>query len=74
VNWRNRNMFRGAELLTLSANAGFQKQISAGIRVNTLSYGLEANLFVPRIIAPFKINTSSAFVPQNKIQFRLFVF
>jgi len=66
VNWRNRNMFRGAELLTLSANAGFQKQISAGIRVNTLSYGLEANLFVPRIIAPFKINTSSAFVPQTK--------
>jgi len=66
VNWRNRNLFRGAELLTLSANAGFQKQISAGIRVNTLSYGLNANLFVPRIIAPFKINTSSAFVPQTK--------
>jgi outer membrane protein assembly factor BamA len=66
VNWRNRNVFRGAELLTISANAGFQKQISAGIRVNTLSYGLEANLYVPRIISPFKINTSSAFVPQTK--------
>jgi len=66
VSWRNRNLFRGAELLTLSANAGFQKQISAGIRVNTLSYGLTANLFVPRIIAPVRINTSSAFVPQTK--------
>ena len=66
VNWRHRNFFRGAELLTISANAGFQKQISAGIRVNTLSYGLEGNLFVPRVIAPFKINTSSAFVPQTK--------
>ncbi|HEX5150141.1 MAG TPA: BamA/TamA family outer membrane protein [Parafilimonas sp.] len=66
VNWRNRNIFRGAELLTISANAGFQKQISGGIRVNTLSYGLEGHLFVPRVISPFKINTSSAFVPQTK--------
>jgi outer membrane protein assembly factor BamA len=66
VNWRNRNVFRGAELLTLSANAGFQKQVSAGIRVNTLTYGLNANLYVPRIIAPFRLNTSSAFVPQTK--------
>lgn len=66
VNWRNRNLFRGAELLVLSANAGFQKQISGGIRVNTLSYGLEGNLFIPRIIAPIKINTASAFVPQTK--------
>lgn len=66
VSWRNRNIFRGAELFTISANAGFQKQISAGIRVNTLSYGIDANLFVPRIIAPIKFNTSSAFVPQTK--------
>lgn len=66
VGWRHRNIFRGAELLTLSANAGFEKQISAGIRVNTLTYGVEANLFVPRIIAPIKFNTSNAFVPQTK--------
>ena len=66
VSWRNRNIFRGAELFTLTANAGFEKQISAGTRVNTLTYGIEANLFVPRIIAPFKFNTSNAFVPQTK--------
>ncbi|MEO8710878.1 MAG: BamA/TamA family outer membrane protein [Parafilimonas sp.] len=66
INWRNRNLFKGAELLTISANAGFEKQISTGANVNTLSYGLEANLFVPRIIAPFKFNTSSAYVPQTK--------
>jgi outer membrane protein assembly factor BamA len=66
VNWRDRNVFRGAELLTISANAGFEKQVSGGIRVNTLTYGLEGDLYVPRIIAPFKINTSSAFVPQTK--------
>ena len=66
VSWRNRNLFRGAELLTVSANLGFEKQISGGTRVNTLTYGLETNLFVPRIIAPFKFNTSNAFVPQTK--------
>ena len=66
LSWRNRNVFRGAELLTISANAGFEKQISAGIRVNTLTYGLKAELLVPRVIAPFKINTSNAFVPQTK--------
>ncbi len=66
INWRNRNVFRGAELLVISANTGFEKQVSAGIRVNTLTYGVEGDLYVPRIIAPFKLNTSSAFVPQTK--------
>jgi outer membrane protein assembly factor BamA len=66
VSWRNRNIFRGAELLTISANAGFEKQVSAGIRVNTITYGLDGNLYVPRIIAPFNLNTSSSFVPQTK--------
>ncbi|MGN6212183.1 translocation and assembly module lipoprotein TamL [Parafilimonas sp.] len=66
TNWRHRNLFKGAELFTIAANFGFQTQISSGYNVNTLSYGLEANLFVPRIIAPFRLNTSSAYVPQTK--------
>jgi len=66
INWRNRNLFRGAELLTISANAGFEKQISSGINTNILTAGLEADLYLPRILAPFKLNTSSAFVPQTK--------
>ncbi|MFT4153767.1 BamA/TamA family outer membrane protein [Parafilimonas sp.] len=66
ANWRHRNLFKGAELLTIAANFGFQTQISSGYNVNTLSYGLEADLYVPRIIAPFRLNTSSAYVPQTK--------
>lgn len=66
LNWRHRNLFKGAELLVIGATFGFQTQISSGYDVNTLGYGLEANLFVPRIIAPFRLNTSSAFVPQTK--------
>ncbi|HVX28754.1 MAG TPA: BamA/TamA family outer membrane protein [Parafilimonas sp.] len=66
INWRNRNTFKGAELLTIAANAGIEKQISSGVNVNTLTAGVEADLYVPRILAPFHLNTSSAFVPQTK--------
>jgi outer membrane protein assembly factor BamA len=66
IGWRNRNLLRGAELLTISANAGIERQISAGINVSTLTAGLQADLYVPRILAPFNLNTSSAFVPQTK--------
>jgi len=66
INWRNRNLLRGAELLTIAANAGIEKQISSGINVSTLTAGVEADLYVPRILAPFNLNTSSAYVPQTK--------
>jgi outer membrane protein assembly factor BamA len=66
INWRNRNLLRGAELLTIAANAGIEKQISAGVNVSTLTAGLQADLYVPRILAPFHLNTSSAYVPQTK--------
>ena len=67
VNWRNRNLLRGAELLTISANGGVEKQISSGINDNLITAGIEADLYVPRILAPFfEINTSSAYVPQTK--------
>lgn len=66
INWRNRNLLKGAELLTISANAGVEKQISSGINVSTLTAGIEADLYVPRIISPFNLNTSSAYVPQTK--------
>ncbi len=66
INWRNRNLLRGAELLTISATGGIERQISSGISDNILTAGIEADLYVPRIIAPFEINTSSAYVPQTK--------
>ena len=66
INWRNRNLLRGAELLTISATAGFERQISSGLNDNILTAGVEADLYVPRIISPFYLNTSSAYVPQTK--------
>lgn len=67
VNWSNRNTFRGAELLTISAFGGFEVQMSGENNgFNVYRFGSEANLFWPRIIAPFKFTSSSGYVPKTK--------
>ncbi len=67
VNWSNRNTFRGAELLTITAFGGYEVQVSGENNgFNVYRFGAEANLLWPRIIAPFKFTTSSGFVPRTK--------
>ncbi len=70
VNWRDRSLFKGAELLTITAYGGLEKQFSAGTsattRVDTRRLGAEADLYVPRIISPFNFHTNSSFVPHTK--------
>lgn len=67
ANWSNRNAFRGAELLTVSLFGGYEVQISGQNNgFNVFRLGTEANLVWPRIIAPFQIKSSSAFVPKTK--------
>ncbi|MBC7643069.1 MAG: BamA/TamA family outer membrane protein [Flavobacterium sp.] len=67
INWSNRNTFRGAELLTITAFGGFEVQISGENNgFNVYRFGSEANLFWPRIIAPFKFTSSSGYVPKTK--------
>ena len=70
IRWRNRNAFRGAELLTLSAYGGFETQFSGQFSgYNTLRTGAEANLAFPRFLIPFlKFNTQGSFVPRTNIQ------
>lgn len=67
VNWSNRNVFKGAELLTISAFGGLEVQIS-GLNngFNVYRFGTEANLVWPRIISPFHFVSSSGFVPKTK--------
>ena len=67
LNWSNRNTFRGAELLTISAFGGVEVQVSGQNNgFNVYRVGTEANLIWPRFIAPFKLNPSSGFVPKTK--------
>lgn len=70
VRWKNRNAFRGAEQLNINAYFGTEVQVSGSFSgFNTLRYGAELNLSLPRFIVPFMtLNTHGAFVPRTTIQ------
>ncbi|RYY53970.1 MAG: hypothetical protein EOO09_16010 [Chitinophagaceae bacterium] len=70
LGWRNRNTFRGGELLSIDATGGFEVQFSGNFRgYNTYRTGAEANLTFPRFLVPIiKLNTSSNFVPRTNIK------
>jgi len=68
VSWRNRNIFKGAELFTTSIFAGLEEQsLGKGQTVTTKRGGIDLNLYIPRIVSPFHWSTSSAFVPKTRI-------
>jgi outer membrane protein insertion porin family len=74
VNWRHRNLLRGAELFTAKVYGGLEEQYiastntAANQKINIRRAGLDLSLYVPRIISPFNLNTSSAYVPKTKIE------
>lgn len=70
VNWRNRNFFRGAELFTASVFGGMEYQVNGTQNVATNRFGAEINLFIPRVLAPFRLNTTSEFVSKTRISAR----
>lgn len=66
LSWRNRNALRGAELLTVSASAGYEAQYSSNNSgFNIYRFGGEASLSWPRLITPFNLESSSAFIPKT---------
>ncbi|WP_264565320.1 BamA/TamA family outer membrane protein [Flavobacterium sp. N3904] len=71
VNWNHRNTFGGAELFTLSLFGGADFQLSGKNGGNDIyTFGGEASLIWPRLIAPFKWQNSSEFVPKTKVLLR----
>lgn len=64
INWKNRNVFRGAELLTIKAYTGFEVSIADSLRNNN-SYrvGGEASLRIPRYVVPFFKLKNNYFYP-----------
>ena len=64
---RNRNAFRGAELMIYNLRGSFETQFS-GVYKGQFTYEINPRieLQVPRIIAPFKIKRSNMFVPRTR--------
>lgn len=65
--WRNKNAFRGAELLAANAYAGSEIQFSGRQQgFNTNKAGGEISLTVPKFIIPFFVfNTTGAYIPKS---------
>lgn len=71
LNWNNRNLWGGAELLTVSVFGGADFQFSQKNKGhNIFRLGTEASLIWPRFITPFTIKGSSEFVPRTKATIR----
>ncbi|WP_281636139.1 BamA/TamA family outer membrane protein [Flavobacterium marginilacus] len=71
VNWNNRNLFGGAELLTVSVFGGADFQLGGENNCkNIFKLGTETSLTWPRFITPFHIQGNSEFVPRTKATVR----
>jgi outer membrane protein insertion porin family len=72
VNFQNRNLFKAGELLSLSANIGYEAQITKGGPTGLGSYdaGVQAEIVFPRIIAPIRIKAPLSYsIPKTKFSY-----
>ena len=70
LNWRNRNLFRGAELLNIKTYGAFETASNDTlIQNNNFRVGAEVSLSIPRFVTPFRIKESSYFPPFTKFTF-----
>ena len=66
LNFRNKNTFKGAELLTVTLFASSDIQFGARNNgYNVYQYGIAPSLSWPRFISPFDFNTDNAFIPHT---------
>ncbi len=68
LSFKNRNLFKGAELLLVNFTGNFESQFSniqSGF--NSYEFGANTQLYVPKFLLPFNIrNVSSTYVPKTK--------
>ncbi|PIF47430.1 outer membrane protein assembly factor BamA [Chryseobacterium sp. 52] len=68
LNWTHRNFFKGAEQFKAAVYGAFDFQMGGQENAkNLFRAGSTVQLSIPRIVAPFRFNSSSAFVPRTNI-------
>ena len=66
LNWKNRNLFKGAELLTVNLFTSTDVQFGhVNNGYNIYQYGIQPTLSWPRFISPFNFSTDNAFIPHT---------
>ena len=66
VNWKNRNLFGGAELLTVKVYTGFEISLADSLRNNnSFRLGGEVSIKFPRYVVPFLRIKENNFYPPN---------
>ena len=65
VNWKNRNLFRGAEQLGVKTYGAIETTSGRGIKNNNFRLGTEVTLKVPKYVTPFFHIRENNFYPPN---------
>lgn len=69
ISWRNRNAFKGAELLTVTLMGSTDIQFGGnGAGNNVYQAGIQTSITWPRFITPTKVNTNTDFLPRTRLQ------
>jgi len=70
LSWRDRNVFKGGEHLSISGYTGSDVQISGTFKgYNTIRFGGEINFSIPRVLVPFgDFGSKGGYMPRTNIQ------
>lgn len=68
LSYRDRNLFKGAELLVVRLNGSYEAQFGKSTGTyNAYEFGADGELYFPRFIAPFKVkNESRLYMPRTQ--------
>lgn len=71
LTYTNRNLFHGGEILNISGNVGYERQLSGGDQegLTSTQFGVDADLIFPRMLFPLAINNDwfKYSIPKTKI-------
>jgi outer membrane protein insertion porin family len=70
LSWKDRNLFKGGEHISISAYTGSDVQFSGALRgYNAIRFGGEINFAMPRVLVPFgDFGIKSGYMPRTNMQ------
>lgn len=69
VGWKDRDLFRGAEVFTVDLNGRFETQVAgAGKGTNAYEIGAKATLNIPRLLFLGRVEQARSYVPTTRLE------